>query len=137
MDAGSRRCSTIPEYTELVALRISQHHPRNVPLFDVNPVCAEGDESRDLGILIVGAKVEMRAVLDLFVFVDRFEDESREPICLWPNLELGRIGVDDDPAERLVPPPTERHWISSVDDDLLPLKAHETTIRHRSSSKAP
>ena len=79
----------------------------------------------------------MKAVLDLLAFVDRLEDESREPICLWPNLELARIVVDDDPSERLKPPPTERHWVTGVDDDLLPLEAHGKTIRHRSSSTCP
>ena len=40
-------------------------------------------------------KVEMKAVLDLLAFVDRLEDEPRDMICLWPNLERARIVVDD------------------------------------------
>jgi len=33
---GSRRCSAIPEYAELVALGIGQHHPRDFALPDVD-----------------------------------------------------------------------------------------------------
>lgn len=76
--AGSRRCSTIAEYAELIALRIGQHHPRHFALPDVNTGCAECNESLDLGVLIVRLEVEMKAVLDLFAFVDRHEDESRD-----------------------------------------------------------
>ena len=39
--------------------------PRNFALPDVNTGCAECDESLNLGVLIVGAEVEMQAVLDL------------------------------------------------------------------------
>ena len=85
-----RRCLTIPEYAELVALWISQHDPRNFALTEVNPGCAESDESLNLGVLIVSAEVEMKAVLDLLAFVDRLEDEPRDMICLWPNLERAR-----------------------------------------------
>ena len=128
--AGSRRSSTIPEYAKLIALWIGQHHPRHFALPDVHTGCAECDESLDLGVLIVRSEVEVKAVLDLFAFVDRLEDESREPIWVWPNLELARIVVDDDPSEGLEPPVTERHWVTGVDDDLLPHEAHEKTIRH-------
>ena len=72
----------------------------------------------------------MEAVLDVLVFGDRLEDEARELFGPRPNLEIGRIVVDDDPLERLAPPPTERHRVTGVDDDLLPLEAHAQTIRH-------
>src|ERR1700680_4435824 len=81
--AGAKVLSIPPEYTgrpiavpktqllrartqhaELVALWVSHHHPRYVPLTDVDRPGTERGEPGDLGRLIVRAKVEMNTVLD-------------------------------------------------------------------------
>jgi hypothetical protein len=54
------------QHAELVALRVGEHHPRNVrPLTDVDAAGAEVDEPLDLLPLgaAIGAEVEVQAVL--------------------------------------------------------------------------
>jgi hypothetical protein len=80
----------IPEHAEFVALRISQHHPGHLTLANVDTRSAECDESFDLGVLSLGAKVEMKAVLGMFLVGDRLEHESRKPVGLWPGSRTRR-----------------------------------------------
>jgi hypothetical protein len=123
-----RRCPTVPENAELVALRIGQHHPGNVALANVNTMRSKRDESLNLGGLIVRTKIDMETVLALFGFVDGQEQDPRKPIWVLLNLEDGRFVVDDYPLERFAPPPTERDGVTCGDDHLLPREAHGGTI---------
>jgi len=123
-----RRCSTALENTELVALGIGQHHPRNVVLSNVNTRRSERGESLDLGGLIVRTKIYMQPVLALLGFVDGQEQDPWKTIWLWLNLKHRWVVVDDYPPERFAPPPTQRGRVMCGDNDLFPFKAHGVTI---------
>ena len=56
-----RRSGT--EDAELVALGIGHDHPADLALTDVGPARSERDEALDLGVLVVGAQVEVDAIL--------------------------------------------------------------------------
>ncbi len=86
---------------------------------NVDTGCAMCDEPLDLGVLILGTEIEMKAVLGLLLLGDRLEHEPRELIGLWSNLELVGIIVADDPPERFEQPAAERHWIVRIDDNLF------------------
>lgn len=130
----------------MVAFRVGQHHPRNVALPDVHTRCSERDQSFNFGGLIVGTKIDMQTVTVLLWFIDGQEQDPRQSVWLWLNLEHRRIVVDDNPSECFAPPATERSRVSGGHHDLFPLKAHAQTIyeplpravrlasRHRRSS---
>ncbi len=122
------RCSTVPENTELVTLRIGQHHPRNIALPNVDTRRSKCDESLHLGDLIVRTKIDMEAILALLGFVDGQEQDPGKPIWLWLNLKDGWVVVDDYPFEGFAPPPPQRGRVTGADNHLFPHKAHGKTI---------
>src|SRR5689334_24291761 len=65
------------EDAELVALRVGKHHPRLLALTDVDMLGAQTDHAVDLGLLIVGSKVEVNAILDHLVVGHRDEQPVR------------------------------------------------------------
>jgi hypothetical protein len=89
---------------------------------------SERDESVNLRGLIVRPKIDMQTVLALLGFIDGQEQDPWKTIWPWLNLEDRWVVVDDDPPERFAPPPTQRTRVRRGDNDLLPLKAHGTTI---------
>lgn len=70
----------------------------------------------------------MQPILDRLRLRDGDEEESRQTIRRGSNLELIGVVVDDDPVERLPPPPSEAARIPCIDDCLLPLEAHESIV---------
>ena len=126
--ACQTRGSTVLQNTELVALRIGQNHPGNVALPNVNTRSSERNQSLDLGSLIVRTKIDMETILSLLCVLDGQEQDPRKLIWLGLDLKDGRGVVDDNPPERVAPPPTQRGRVTRSDHDLLPLKAHCITL---------
>ena len=98
---------------------------------------SERDESVNFGGLIVRTKIDMQTVLALLGFINSQEQDPWKTIWPWLNLKDRRVVVDDDPPERFAPPPTQRTRVRRGDNDLLPLKAHGTTIDPRSRAAWP
>jgi hypothetical protein len=73
----------------------------------------------------------MESVLACLFLRNRHEQQARHPIRTRPNLELVRGVAQDNPAQGLGPPSTERGRIVSVDDDLLPNEIH---VSHSATS---
>jgi len=70
----------------------------------------------------------METILGLLCVVVCQEQDPRKPI--WSRLDLkhGRSVFDDNPPERVAPPPTQRGRVTRSDDDLFPLEAHGMTL---------
>jgi len=113
---------------ELVALRIGQHHPRNLTLPDIDTRRAEGDQSIDLCLLVIRTQVKVEAVLNHLGRFDGYEQDPRQPIDLWLDLEHRWAIIDHHPPQRLAPPATKCHRVMRSDDDLFPLETHGPTL---------
>lgn len=114
--------------TEFVALRVGQNHPRDIALPNVNTRSSEPNQSLDFGYLIVRTKIDMETILRLLCILDGQEQDARKLIRLRLDLKDGRDVVDDNPIERLAPPPTQRGRVMRGDHDLFPLEAHGQTL---------
>jgi hypothetical protein len=101
---------------------------------DSNLGRAEFGEALNFRPLIVRPEVEVDPVLDDLVLVYRDEDEARQSISRWPNLELGRFLVHDHPVKGTLPPASEGDRVTRLHYRLFPLEAHGGTIRRRRSS---
>src|SRR4051812_49254615 len=124
--AGSKRARS--EHAELIALRIGEHDPRMVALSQVRPRRAECKQPLDFDVSVVWPEVEVQAILDRLRLRDGGEEEPRQTIRGGSNLELVGVVADDDPTERLPPPPSEAARIACIDDRLLPLEAHDSIV---------
>jgi hypothetical protein len=114
---------------EFVSLRVREHNPRLLALTNVDLAGAESQHALELGILVVGAEVQVQAILAGFRFRRRHEEYPRHPIGGGSNLILV-VGFEYHyPAQGVGPPPTEFGRSRRVDNHLLPLKAHSPTIR--------
>jgi hypothetical protein len=82
------------------------------------------EQSGDLGISVVWAKVQVKPILDGLLLWNRHEQESREAIRARPDLELIGIIVDDHPIQRRSPPFPKGHGVACFDDRLFPLEGH-------------
>ena len=89
---------------------------------------SEREQSVDLGISVVWAKVEVQPILGGLLLWNRHEQESRETIRSRSDLELIRIVVDDNPIERRSPPSPEGAGVACSDDRLFPLEGHWTSV---------
>jgi hypothetical protein len=67
------------QHVEFVAVRVGHDHPAGVALADADPPGAERLQPGDLGGLVGGAKIQMKAVLDGLAF---------------GNLEEHQVGSD-------------------------------------------
>jgi hypothetical protein len=114
---------------ELVTLRVAQNDPCLVALADVSVCGPEAHKPFDLGVLIVWAEVKVKPVLARLGLWCRNEQNSRKAIFARSYLEfVGRV-VNYHPAQRHLPPSTQRHWIFRFDVYLLPFEAHELSIK--------
>jgi hypothetical protein len=77
------------EYAELVSLRVLQHSPRLLPLSNVRSCGSEREESGNLGVSVVWAKVEVQPIFGGLLLWDRYEQQSRETIRSRSDLEEG------------------------------------------------
>src|SRR3954467_15068747 len=77
---------TRTEHAELVALRIRQHHPLLVTLPYARVPRPQGEESGDLGLLVVGAEVEVQPVLQGLLLGHRCEQQPRKAVGGGPDL---------------------------------------------------
>ena len=90
---------------------------------------SQREQSLDLGVSVVRSEVKVQAILRRLRLRDRREKESRKPIRGGSDLELGWVGVYDNPAEGLSPPESEGTRVARIDDRLLPLEAHEPIVQ--------
>jgi hypothetical protein len=109
---------------ELVSLRISEHDPRLLALSDVDSRGPQREQTIDLAILIHGAEVKVKTILDHLRLRHPNEEESGKLLRRWPNLTHVGSFVNDDPLERPLPPASQHRRISSVDVRLFPLETH-------------
>ncbi len=133
--AGSEHSRS--EYAELISLRVLEHSPRLLALSNVRSCGSEREQSVNLGVSVVWAKVEVQSILGGLLLRDWHEQESRETIRSRSDLELFRIVVDNDPTERLSPPTPKCAGVARLDDRLLPLKGHWTSVEAPSDRGAP
>ena len=61
------------ENAELVALGVGEDHPGNVILTDVGAAGTHGDQTVDLGGLVVGHKIQVETILHTFLLGHRTE----------------------------------------------------------------
>ena len=121
------------EYAELIAFGVLKHNPGLLPLPNVRSRGSEREQSVDLRISVVWAKVEVQPILDGLLLWNRHEQETRETIRSWPDLELIRIVVDDNPIKRRSPPSPKGAGVACFDDRLFPLEGHWTSLEEPSA----
>lgn len=125
IDACSRAGS---KDAELVAFWIEKDDPRLLTLADVGSVCAQCQKPINLTLLVLWTEVGVDSVLRGLHLCNQCEDHPGSRIFVRTDFELF-VAVDCyDPAQRISPPATERLRIGGVNDDLLPLKRHCTTV---------
>jgi hypothetical protein len=112
------------EDTELIAFRVPKHHPGLFPLSNVSSCGSEREQTLDLSVSVVWAKVEVQPVLCGLQLWNGHEQEPRKSISRWSDLELVRIFVDDNPIESPSPPTSEGAGVAGLNDRLLPLEGH-------------
>src|SRR5215207_430729 len=115
------------ENAELVALRVGQHYPALLALADVDMPCAKTEDAIDLGLLVIGAEVEVDAVLDDLVV----GHSDKQPVGSGAGRRVQydvTVVVDVlRPAQHLRPPGTQRGGVVGVDADFVELQAHFST----------
>lgn len=95
---------------------------------DIDSTRTKSHEALDLGIAIVGPKIDVESVLDGLGFGYETEQKAGCSLDVGPNLELIWVVVHDDPAERSTPPTSEVDRRDRIDDQLLPGEAHKITL---------
>jgi hypothetical protein len=110
-------------------LRVCQHHPRGRALPNVCPASSRAEKPLDLSLLIERPEVQVKPVLGVLGFWYRDKDQPGQPVCRWTDLKFVRRVVNDDPAQRVCPPPPKATRVRGVYDDLLPFQVHRPTLR--------
>jgi hypothetical protein len=129
--AGSATRVPRAKNAELVAFRVAQNDPCLVALADIDVRGPEANKPFDLGVLIVWAEVKVKPVLARLSLWNRNKQKSRKATFARSYLEfVGRV-VDYNPAQRHLPPAAQRFGIFRVDVYLLPVEAHEQSIKGR------
>src|SRR5450631_3717275 len=117
------RARTGTQHAELVVLRVGHHHPGHVALADVNGPRTEGDEPRDLGVLIVGGQIQVDPVLHRFSLRNLLEEHVWTHTTRFdPVLAVFRTVQFE--SERLAPEGGDQEGVAAIDDDALPAKGH-------------
>jgi hypothetical protein len=128
--AGST--SSRSENAEFVALRIGQNDRSLVALSDVGIRRAKVDQASHFSFLVVRTEIEMEPVLGGLRLRYSSEQQTGDLDGRRSDLEILRIVVHNDPAQRRRPPSPQRLWVGRVDDDLFPVERHRAERRaHR------
>ncbi len=89
---------------EFVTFGVRKYDPRLITLADIDTLCAMGQQTSHLGVLVIRPEVEMESAFYLLGLVEPDEVQPRQAIRLRTDLELVVGGVDHDPPQSLSPP---------------------------------
>jgi hypothetical protein len=109
---------------ELVTFRVSQNDPGLGALSHINVCGAKSNEPLDLSFLVVRPEVEVQPVFARLGLGYPSEQQPRKAVFARSYLELVRLVVDHNPAERFLPPAAKQHRIFCVNVYLLPFEPH-------------
>lgn len=91
--AASSTGSSSPEDAELVAFRVGEDHPGLVSLTDVDPRRSQSDQAFNLGLLIIGTKIEMQPILHCLGIADGQKQQTGQPTLGWPDSGSATTGA--------------------------------------------
>src|SRR5262249_31692694 len=128
------------QHAELVPLGIGKHGPRLSPgLPDVHPARTEGQDALDLGISIIGTRVEVevQTVLDRLHVRYRHEADPHRCILISTDDDLSPALGQDAPVQYLSQDRGQGRKIMCIDDNVMQRHRHGPQVCQGTTLPAP